>query len=132
MRCAGTGPQPDPELVDEHRRTLADRTSTGDEAGSGVADIEAYESMITIVVDGPRAGGDRQAPVDIVDDRSSTIAVWATTFLPSGTRPWTSSWSNAGIRQTATSVEAARRVYVVAATERRRPICRPTSNASTS
>ena len=121
VECDGNGPQPSEEVVDAHRQSLVDRiTDTGGldadaEAPTGVAEIEAYESIFTISVAGPRISVVAQAPIDLVNELAS-IEVWVTTFLPSGTTPGGFAVDR-GIRQTATSVDAASPVYVVAATE---------------
>jgi diguanylate cyclase (GGDEF)-like protein len=108
--CAGEGPRPSREVVAERRAARA--TSDANPAQS---DIAAYESTLLIHVDGPTVSVVAQVPGDAIDERGD-IAVWATTFLPSGTSVDDFAVKG-GIRQTATAVENAPQVYVVASTQ---------------
>jgi diguanylate cyclase (GGDEF)-like protein len=117
VQCAGEGPPPEPALVDRERAELVDRLAGDDDAASspGVAAVDSYESNFTVTVAGPAISLIARAPIDIVDGPSS-IAVWAATFLPSGTT--TGDFAvDRGIRQTAARVDVDAPVWVVAATE---------------
>lgn len=110
VSCAGDGPAPERDVV-EQRRLERQR---GDERREQAA-IAAYESVLSIEVQGPAVSVIVKSPVDAVSDRGA-IAVWATTFLPVGTSVGIFAVEN-GIRQTATTVDSAPGVFVVAATE---------------
>lgn len=110
VSCAGDGPAPERDVV-EQRRLERQR---GDERREQAA-IAAYESVLSIEVEGPAVSVIVKSPIDAVSDRGA-IAVWATTFLPAGTSVGIFAVEN-GIRQTATTVDSAPGVFVVAATE---------------
>jgi diguanylate cyclase (GGDEF)-like protein len=109
--CAGQLPEPPADLVGAHARY--GELSAVDEPGPAV--VAAYDSMITIEIDGPALSIVVRAPVDVIDQEPD-LAVWATTFLPE--RAVGEGFTVAdGVRQTSLAVDAAPGVYVVAATE---------------
>jgi diguanylate cyclase (GGDEF)-like protein len=119
--CDGSRPEPSSSLVGDHARS-ADQGS-GQRAGQpdrSRAEIETYESVITIVADGPELAVIVQAPLDVIDP-GGAISVWATTFLPSGSSPNRFVVED-GVRQTATPLGAVPGVFVVAATEDSVPV----------
>lgn len=109
-RCDGDGPPPSPELVTEHREARAAGITLHDAVA-----VTAYETSITIDVDGPDVSVVAEMPFDAVANRGE-IKVWATAFLPRGVD--TGGFTVAeGVRQTATAVPGVEGVFVVAATD---------------
>jgi diguanylate cyclase (GGDEF)-like protein len=106
--CAG-----DPQPTSTEATKQQSERSTG-EATQGKAQVRAYESLIIITDVGPAVSVVAQLPADAVVDRGE-IAVMATTLAPKGTAGGQYSVAD-GIRQTATEVESAPGLYVVART----------------
>src|SRR5262245_3930211 len=105
--CTGDGPRPTDVML-EDRRTARESL----EGAAGTPTISAYESVVMIVVDGPNLSLVAQVPVDAIAHRGH-ISVTATTLLPRASSV-DEFVVQGGIRQTATPVESAPDVYVVA------------------
>ncbi len=108
--CAGEGRHPSDTIVEQRRQSRA-------EAGelSARATVSEYESTIMITVDGPVVSVVATVPADAISTPGA-IRVWGVTLLPNA-RAIDGFVVEGGIRQTATIVESAAGVYVVAATQ---------------
>lgn len=106
--CAG-----DPQPTDTTIAKQQSQRASG-EATEGPADIKAYESQIIITDVGPTVSVVAQLPAESSD--RGGITVLATTLRPNGTAEGQYAVAG-GIRQTATEVESAPGLYVVARTE---------------
>ena len=107
--CAGDGPQPSSSVADKRAERAAG------EAEQGPAEVNGYESLIIIEDAGAAVSVIAQLPAAAVVDRGD-IAVWATTLQPEGTSAGRYAVED-GIRQTATEVDSAPGLFVVARTQ---------------
>jgi diguanylate cyclase (GGDEF)-like protein len=108
--CAGEGQLPGDAALAARRAAR--------EAGAaqpGPAAVNGYESLIIIEDVGPSVSVIAQLPAEAIVDRGD-IAVWATTLQPAGTTAGRFAVED-GIRQTATVVDGAPHLYVVARTQ---------------
>ena len=76
ISCGGDGPRPSNDVVEQR---LADRQEL--DGATGGAEVDTYESLISIDADGPSVSVIAQLPTDAISGRGD-IVVWATTFLP--------------------------------------------------
>jgi diguanylate cyclase (GGDEF)-like protein len=116
VECGGEGPQPDRDVVEMAQDGRSRQQSADGQRSAGLeADVEVYESIFNVRVDGRTLTLIATSQIDIIDD-GSPIAVWAATFLPAGSVPGDFAVDR-GIRQTATAADAGSPVYAVAATD---------------
>lgn len=120
VACEGHGVDPDPALVTEH----VDARARGELLDERV-DVTAYETSITIEIDGPGVSVLAVMPYDAIDGDGAT-KVWVTQFLPDGVFEGDFTVAN-GTRQTATGVPGVPAVYVVASASAAIPL--PTEEA---
>lgn len=104
--CQGSGPRPPAAIVDDLARE--DSTPAGDTATA----VTVYESVLTVASIGPDVSVVASTPVELETSRRE-IGVWAATFLPPGA-PVGGFAVEDDVRQTATTVDGAPNLFVVA------------------